>query len=117
MPYSIPSSFYLFGQKITVIEDPTISGKHGDVGHAVYNSSEIRIQAEVEGVFTRPQSQREQWFFHELVHHILHQMYEPELRSNEKFVDLFASLLHQAMATADYSPGLERTDVKRDSNL
>jgi Zn-dependent peptidase ImmA (M78 family) len=38
----------------------------------------------------------QQVFCHELVHAILHNMCEIELNGNEKFVDLFGSLLHQA---------------------
>jgi hypothetical protein len=38
----------------------------------------------------------QQIFCHELTHAILHHMAENELNSNERFVDVFGSLLHQA---------------------
>lgn len=41
----------------------------------------------------------QQVFCHELVHAILHNMGEVELNANEKFVDIFGSLLHQAWTT------------------
>lgn len=43
-----------------------------------------------------PDIEKQQVFCHELVHAILHKMAEYELNDNEKFVDMFGSLLHQA---------------------
>ena len=43
--------------------------------------------------------QMEHTFYHELVHFILNAMNEHELNTNEKFVDLFGGLLHQALNT------------------
>lgn len=46
-----------------------------------------------------PDVEKQQVFCHELVHAILHKMNEHKLNDNEKFVDLFGSLLHQAWVT------------------
>ena len=54
----------------------------------------------------------EQAFWHELIHFITFMMSEDELRNNEKFVDIAAHFLHQAVKTstgewADYGKGGE----------
>jgi hypothetical protein len=69
-------------------------------------TNEIAIQSLGPGLPGNKEMQ-EQWFFHELIHHILHQM-NHKLRSDEAFVNLFASLLHQALSTAMYDEGEEQ---------
>jgi predicted SprT family Zn-dependent metalloprotease len=44
----------------------------------------------------------EQTFCHELTHSILYAMGELKLYANEKFVDLFGHLLHQALTTQEF---------------
>ena len=48
------------------------------------------------------QTSVEQTFCHELTHAILHSMGELKLFNNEKFVDLFGHLLHQALTTQEF---------------
>jgi hypothetical protein len=48
-----------------------------------------------------PLSIREQTFWHETVHFILHYMGENELKFNEKFVDLFAQCIYQVLSTME----------------
>lgn len=43
--------------------------------------------------------EKQQTFCHELVHAILDRMGEHDLNGNEKFVDVFGSLLHQAWSS------------------
>ncbi len=49
-----------------------------------------------------PDIKLEGTFCHELVHIMLYFAGEHELRNNEKFVDVFSGLLHQALTTAVY---------------
>ncbi len=90
----IPKEFKLFGQTITVEYDKELWCREGYVGNASYSHNKITIQPNTKGI-NRSQEQIDQTFLHELVHHILEAMGEDESRSNEKFVDVFASLLHQ----------------------
>lgn len=96
----IPKRFNLHGQTITVRYADDLIHKEDRVGGAYYRDSIIKLQADSQST-PRSREQIEQNFCHELTHFILDQMGEPRLRSNEKFVDLFANLLHQALNTAE----------------
>ena len=95
----IPNSFYLLGQKITVEQDSNLTFEADAKGISLFREGKIVLQRREQ---YSPQSQVEQTFCHELVHWILHQMGEGELGGNEKFVDVFGSLLHQALSTATF---------------
>ena len=96
---TIPKQFKLFGQTITVDYDKNMAQQHQDaVGVARYSENKITLQPDTPGN-KRNSQQIEQCFYHELVHHILIAMGEGEQSSNEKFVDVFASLLHQFETT------------------
>lgn len=97
----IPRRLKLLGRTITVEYDPMLDGRDGTVGEARYTSDSIALQPNTD-TFRRPQTQLEQVFLHELVHYILNEMNEYDLRSNEKFVDVFAGLLHQALTTMEF---------------
>jgi hypothetical protein len=97
----IPKRFKLLGHTITVEYDPMLDGRNGTLGEARYTTHSIALQPNTD-TFSRPQSMQEHVFLHELTHHILNEMNEHDLRSNEKFVDVFAGLLHQALTTAEY---------------
>jgi hypothetical protein len=70
----------------------------------VYSKNVIEIQKNNGGI-TRPTEMQEHTFLHELTHFILNAMGESELRGNEKFVDVFSGLLHQALVTMEYDNG------------
>lgn len=97
----IPKRFKLLGHTITVEYDSMLDGRNGCIGEARYTTNSIALQPNTD-TFNRPVSQQEQVFLHELTHHILNEMNEHELRGNEKFVDIFASLLHQALTSMEY---------------
>jgi len=97
----IPKRFKLLGHSITVEYDPMLDGRNGCTGEARYTTNSIALQSNTD-TFSRPHSQQEHVFLHELTHHILNEMNEHDLRSNEKFVDVFSGLLHQALTTMEY---------------
>ena len=97
----IPKSFKLFGQTIDVVIIDDLTQKTGGVGMAHINCNTIAIQPDATG-YTRKEDQLHETFLHELTHMILHHMSEDALKENEKFVDIFASLLHQALTTMEY---------------
>ena len=92
----IPKSFWLGGLKITVERDDALIDAKKVIGEAHYSSQKIVLDASV-----APLQLLEQSFTHEMVHWILYVMNEDELRNNEKFVDVFAHFLYQAMATRE----------------
>ncbi len=97
----IPKSFKLLGQEIVVKYKKNLSNKHNSWGKAYYDRNEIELQDNKydEGL---PDIKIEEVFYHELVHFILYSAGEHELKNNEKFVDVFSGLLHQALTTAVY---------------
>jgi predicted SprT family Zn-dependent metalloprotease len=97
----IPKSFKLFGETIKVEINPNLVTKEGAWGMARYDSDTISLQPNTKDHYTSD-DQMYQVFSHELVHFILDRMCEIKLRNNEKFVDVFASLLHQALTTMTY---------------
>ena len=94
----IPQKFKLFGRTINVMYDKSILQKDDHIGQACYKEDKIKILPNTES-YKMKNYQIEQIFMHELIHFILEAMNENELRINEKFVDIFASLLHQAINT------------------
>ena len=94
----IPDGFELMGRKWLVLRENSIAQRMGRVGECDHTLGCIRLQDE-SATCELPESFKEQVFYHELVHAILGTMYEKELCDNEKFVDLFASLLQQALDT------------------
>lgn len=90
----IPKSFSLAGLKIDVTLDPNLFQNRKILGEAQYTKQRIVLDSSV-----LSKELGDQNFYHELVHWILYVMNENELMSNEKFVDLFAFMLHQAMKT------------------
>jgi hypothetical protein len=99
----IPQSFMLHGQKISVIYEPPLVYKNGNRGEARFSTNQIALQNNSDGN-PIPQSSIEQTFCHEMVHYILNEMGN-KLKDDERFVDLFASLLHQALVTMEYDGG------------
>jgi len=97
----IPTQIQLHAQTIKTVYDDNLMDNHDCVGEARYRKNEIALQT-LSNTTARPITQQEQWYCHELVHHILNQMGKDELDKDEAFVDLFANLLHQALVTAKY---------------
>jgi predicted SprT family Zn-dependent metalloprotease len=94
----IPKRFQLFGHTIEVNWYDNLLIRTNNVGEAHYNFNEIKLDY----MHERPESYKEQVFLHEVLHLILNLLGEEELRQNEKLVDTFASLLHQAINTMEY---------------
>lgn len=94
----IPKEFKLHGQTIKVVLDQDMSHREGNAGVSSYTENRIYIQPDNNGAKVS-KTQIDHCFLHELVHHILNAMGEDELRGNEKFVDVFAALLHQYETT------------------
>jgi len=100
-PFLIPISFQLHGQTIHITWDKTLTALKDNRGEALPRLNEITLQQDSPSS-PRPQSDVEQAFCHELVHFILMHM-ESKLFNDEKFVNLFGNLLHQAFVSAEYN--------------
>lgn len=96
----IPTQFNLLGHTIRVVFVDKLMSEHDLIGEARYLKNEIALQSRMPGIELL-RSDIEQSFLHELVHFILNYMGENELRKNEKFVDLFAGMLHQTLITQE----------------
>lgn len=97
----IPKRFKLFGKTITVKINQKAMDDDDLRGQAKYRKDEIILQDSKLGR-TSTQKDTEQTFYHELTHWIFHLMSERELDGNEKLVNTFSSLLHQALTTMEY---------------
>jgi len=94
----IPSSFELHGITYKVRYDVKLSMNSSNIGEARYSEDEIVLQSRLPGV-PMTADRLGQVFCHELTHCILREM-NHKLRSDENFVELFASILHQAIVSA-----------------
>lgn len=103
--FKIPESFYLFGQKISVVAKESIESEDGNYGYAKFCKQIIEIQKPMAGV-TMTEQRQEQVFCHELMHWLFHMAEKPKLASDEELVNMMGNLLHQFMTTAEY--GKER---------
>ena len=100
---TIPKSFYLLGQKITVTLDPHLVVKN-KIGEAHLDANKIKLQSKIVDGYEIADEKIEQTFCHELVHQIIDKMgYKPddEIVLDERFVDLFGGLLHQYETTKE----------------
>jgi predicted SprT family Zn-dependent metalloprotease len=95
----IPKKINLAGKTIKVDFVKDLRTESDAIGEAVYRKNAIRLQPSCEGA-SIPKESLEQAFFHELVHFILYEIGEDELRDNERFVTSFSGLLHQALKEA-----------------
>ena len=99
--FRIPKNFMLHGQKWTVSFDDGLAQREDSVGLCLMRENRILLQSDTKD-YRRPKSQIEQTFFHELLHAAFDQLGEKGLRDNEALVDTLASLVHQAITTAEY---------------
>lgn len=103
--FQIPKKFILYAKPITIEYDPALFSRSGDLGRADYNYGKIILQSRTESV---PFSEEgfEQYFFHELVHHLLFEAGEedidPPLYQREELVDRISKLLHQFFVTSEF---------------
>lgn len=98
---NIPKSFQLGGIDWKVIWDNDKCNDREEYGLSAYSTATITMSTTY-GLKELPDDRKDHTFYHELVHAILDSIHERELSSNEKFVDNFATLLHQFTKTAKY---------------
>jgi len=98
----IPTSLELHGITYRTVMKNDLVISSDNMGEASYRMNEIILQAIIPGA-PMTEDRQGQVFCHELTHHILREMHN-KLRDDEGFVDLFSSLLHQALITAEYKP-------------
>lgn len=101
----IPDRFKLFGQTIKVeYPQEVFREKDGYEGFAVYRLNEIQLRP----YSAASKEKMEQTFYHELTHFILYHAgasYSGKteyMHQDEGFVDIVASLLHQAISSFEY---------------
>ncbi len=97
----IPKRFKLLGYTIEVKEEPAAYWENGRYGACTIEGGWIKI-APISEAHPVSQSSVERTFFHELTHLCLDCTEQADLSKNEKFVDAFAGLLHQAVTTMEY---------------
>jgi hypothetical protein len=68
------------------------------LGAADYRTNTIRLQSPTE-IYPIPDDLIERVYLHEMLHMILNQLGEHELKQDEKLIDNIAGLLHQALQT------------------
>lgn len=92
----IPKSFRLMGCEYTVTVVQPEDWKDNESCGLFYSYTR-----EIHVLFGPPESV-EHAFLHELMHAVMHAMGETKLYGNEKFIDMSAGLLHQALISAVY---------------
>jgi predicted SprT family Zn-dependent metalloprotease len=103
----VPKRFRLMGQIIDVVYRPDQFRDSGWEGVASYQTNQIVLQPSSDAVPLKPEA-LEQTFLHEMVHFILYHSgaaytgKRDYMHQDEGFVDLTASLLHQALTTMEY---------------
>ena len=95
----IPKSFELFGQTINVVYVDDLAKNKDRYGESIFESNLIRLQTPSDNL---PKALIEQTFQHELVHWLYYLLGEEKLCDNEKHIDRFSHLLHQALTTSKY---------------
>lgn len=105
----IPESFQIAGLTVKVVTDNGAIKREKFIG-----KSDFSFQQIVMDMTTVPRESTEQAFLHEVVHWILYIQNEHELRMNEKFVDVFAQLLYQVLASGKM---LKDTEVDHERYL
>jgi len=94
----IPKKFNILNHTVKVKMVDSIPNRLGEC-HKDLCSVDIATHIDDDKL---PDSIIEHTFFHEVVHIILDSMGEYKLSSNEKFVDVFAGMLHQVIKTSKY---------------
>ena len=92
----IPTELTLMGIPIKIEIDNTFVKRYGRIASIDYIKQIITIDT------SHPKETVEQALIHEICHMIMYIMGEEELQKNEKFIDILAHLIYQALATAKY---------------
>ena len=95
----IPKKFQLFGETVTVEFVDDLAEREDLVGKTSLGRNEIKLQSPSKNF---SQNKIEQTFIHERTQIILHKLGERELWNNEKFVESFSNLEHQAIKTMEF---------------
>ena len=93
----IPSSFMIGGEKITVEWSDTLHTAEDCWGIVEFRTNTITMQSQVGN--DRKIDAIIQTFLHEVFHVILNKIGHKDLESNEQFVDLLATFMHQYIDT------------------
>ena len=92
---AVPDKFSLFGQDWRVLRVGDMEDRDKALGLMDVHEKRISLQSGL------PDDIVGQVYLHELTHAVLSLMSEDELNDDEKFVDTFASLFHQALTTGE----------------
>lgn len=93
---AIPEKFKLSGKTIKVIVDDDYCQQENCLGEADFTERLITLSSYDSGIKKKlSKKEKEQTFFHELVHMILDSMGKDRLKYDEDFVDTFAMRLHE----------------------
>jgi hypothetical protein len=94
----ISKSFTLFGNEWKVVYDKKRLDDLDLSGLCEFKNSTITLNKQPDEL----KDFENTTFIHELTHAILESMNEFELSANEKFIEIFSSLLYQYIKTANY---------------
>lgn len=97
----IPSGFMLGGRVWSVECVDNLVNNYNADGAMRESQCKIKLQGN-NNAWPQNDDHIEHVFFHEIIHSILFAMGEKDLGGDEKFVDSFASNLHQIFKTAIY---------------
>jgi predicted SprT family Zn-dependent metalloprotease len=105
MKFPIPRTVKLMGRTFKVTLVPNLKDEDGEMlwGDSLADAGYIRLNPAAQ------QDVLEQTFFHELTHVILEMAGKEKLSADEAFVDLMASLWHQAMTSRRGNAPTEET--------
>lgn len=92
--FIIPSQFKLRGKVIRIIVDDDYCADGGMVGEADFTEKVITLCDKYNGKKVN-KMEKEQTYFHELVHMILDSMDRHNLKYNEAFVEEFSQRLYE----------------------
>lgn len=92
--FIIPSQFKLNGKVVRIIIDDDYCMDNGMVGEADFTEKVITLCDKYCGKKIK-KSEKEQTYFHELVHMILDSMARHNLKYNEEFVEEFSQRLYE----------------------
>lgn len=93
----IPKQIQLMSQPIAIKYDKTLNRDDGCDGLADFSEYTITLDSHRDASEPINKIFMERVYLHELTHWILHMMGEERLCHNEKFVEVFSNLLHQAL--------------------
>lgn len=113
---SIPTSFELAGQTISVKYVKDLLNSSDAHGAAMYRENMIQIQEPTDSCYL-PEDKLKQIFLHEVTHWILFQMGHQQLNQDEGFVEMFSGFLYQVLKTAqgDINGGGSIREPERDT--